>query len=1529
MSAITRKHITDCNYLEKRWGGVKLSAYSLLLSLFFTSASFAQDSTKKIDQEFLNSLTPDKVTWTMATDEEIIAGKNIALIDGVYYKYSYTQNQPPEINTKYLNNLTPDKVTWTMATDEEIIAGKDIALIDGVYYKYSYNKPSDYNETNKRLNNNLTTSNTQSVVFNNIATTVNGGAILNTQNFNNPINADFIGNYIQAQDSDYGGAIYNGGTIGDITGDFIGNYVQAQTEGHGGAIYNHRGTIGDITGDFIGNYVQAEFSQGGAIYNSAYSSGSTATISDITGDFIGNYIQAEHGYGGAIYNGSGNIGNITGDFIGNYIQAHSGSGGAIYNSENFPSSTTTIGNITGDFIGNYIQTQSSSSHGGAIHNSAGSSGSTTTIGDITGDFIGNYIQAQTSGEGGAIFNRAVNSGSTATIGDITGDFIGNYIQSQSSSSHGGAIYNSYDTSGSTTTIGDITGDFIGNYIQAQSSYGYGGAIYNKYATIGNITGDFIGNYIQAQSSGEGGAIYNSGTIGDITGDFIGNYVKIQTSGVFGGAISNYASASNSTATIGNISGDFIGNYIQSDYRGWGGAILNNYGSVGNITGNFIDNYIKTESGSAGAIYNGFGSIENITGDFIGNYIQAQSSGAGGAISNHPSGTLSNITGDFIGNYIQAQTEGRGGAIYNNGTLSLINADFYDNYVQTNSPDKTSAQGGAIFNYDTLNITANDGKQSVFDGNHIIYKDSSGNDIKESNAIHMAGGTTNLSAIEGGQIIFNDKITANEGSSNNVTPPSDTETYAGESGLFYQDDNGDIVFVNLLENNIKFNLNGDGTGKIVFNNDIEHDGNISIDNVEVEVNAKGLDRATLQNGSVVNVGIGGQVKDNIINQSSLLNIKNGGHALSTMVANGGKLVVQSGGFAENSVVFAGGTLEAQTQARLHNLLAKSDSYLNISADTLLTGNIIIDRHANLGGSYDYKKIFKDNITNGASLILEGGINNNLNKDSLINTSQNKKLVLSSGTFDIGSGANYVSGWKELSAKNNATLKLVADTNNKSQIASEIINMSSGSTLDLAGNSPLIGTINASVNNDGLINFSHNSDGADDIVTIKGTYHAYKNASMIIDVDPSNNTADLLIIEGDVVGRTKVVVRPTGSGLLTAKALFVSAPNDDVSTGAYFDVFRMDGDAREWYSLYENNKWYVTNDNTSPSGYGTTDDDEELVLGDDVYDYEDIINITSGKPKVVAEALAYMALPQIGLEQTRDLVRVIANKVASTKHICGQCGMGEREYDGASLKGAWINLGQTQSNIDIPIVVEAKIKAVDLGFDIQHNLNNRLGIFGSYRQGNYELSGEGKDYYSSTGSEYDIDSWILGLYHRYDKDKLWALSTVYGGIQQADMTTDDNVSSDTTGIQFGASIEAGMVFEPQKRLTVEPSIRLGYNFIKYDNMSDEYGKTAKFDNIHNIETEAGIKIEKTFFHDNKKHSISKIYLKPSIIHNFGKGDVSVTSLDSVEGVENQTLIRGEIGGSINIGNGWSGFGSAGYTFGSNYNASDFNLGINYNW
>ena len=327
------------------------------------------------------------------------------------------------------------------------------------------------------------------------------------------ITADFINNSVTATGSStygYGGAIYNGGTIGDITGHFIGN--SAGYYGGGGAIYNgYNSTIGDITGDFIGNSAK---SYGGAIYN-------RGTIGDITGDFIGNS-------GGAIYN-RGTIGDITGDFIGN-------SGGAIYNGYN-----STIGDITGDFIGNSAANNS----GGAIENFG-------TIGNITGNFIGNSAKD----DGGAIRNY------DGTIGDITGDFIGNsasyggaicnnkgtignitgdFISNSVATGYGGAIYN-----GSGNTIGNITGDFIGNSATGDA----GGAIYNR-DTIGDITGDFIGN--SAKSSG--GAIYNRGTIGNITGDFIGNSAVDN-----GGAIYSYSDLS---LVADNRTNTFKDNYTES------------------------------------------------------------------------------------------------------------------------------------------------------------------------------------------------------------------------------------------------------------------------------------------------------------------------------------------------------------------------------------------------------------------------------------------------------------------------------------------------------------------------------------------------------------------------------------------------------------------------------------------------------------------------------------------------------------------------------------------------------------------------------------------------------------------------------------------------------------------------------------------------------------------------------------------------------------------------------------------------------
>ena len=119
-----------------------------------------------------------------------------------------------------------------------------------------------------------------------------GGAIYNEKTIEN-ITGDFVTNY-----AGRGGAIYNEGTIQNIKGNFIGNYVQDYRSA--GAIYNdYNSSINNITANFIGNYAQAKSDkvQGGAIYNYGTIDEITNSV------FINNYAKSEKGIarGGAIY----------------------------------------------------------------------------------------------------------------------------------------------------------------------------------------------------------------------------------------------------------------------------------------------------------------------------------------------------------------------------------------------------------------------------------------------------------------------------------------------------------------------------------------------------------------------------------------------------------------------------------------------------------------------------------------------------------------------------------------------------------------------------------------------------------------------------------------------------------------------------------------------------------------------------------------------------------------------------------------------------------------------------------------------------------------------------------------------------------------------------------------------------------------------------------------------------------------------------------------------------------------------------
>ena len=996
---------------------------------------------------------------------------------------------------------------------------------------------------------------------------------------------------------------------------------------------------------------------------------------------------------------------------------------------------------------------------------------------------------------------------------------------------------------------------------------------------------------------------------------------------------------------------------QSTYNTFTGLVYN-AGNINAISGIFSNNHATGSFyGEGGILYNEYGSIRDITGTFINNYAQGTYSAQGGAIYNGYD-TIGNITGDFSNNYAQGSDSAQGGAIYNGyGTMTLVNSSFYDNYVQTgaekNSTNGQKTLGGAIYSNGDLTIKADNGK-SIFRGNKVIWADG-----EDSSAIYFYQ-NLRLDSVNNGLIQFDDKISG-EGITFSQTmskdeleamlagiPPEAEITQDGDDyfvsnpiyGEFYQFIKQADGTYTMTVFSGAMTITGDSSSRVVFNNAVENAVWIAGTNVDVNKGVGTISKTVTHDGGVLNINANAKAEDSVINDKGTMNVADTAEISRTEVNDGGTLHIASGGYAQDTTVNSGGTLVTENQAKLHNMLANAGANLDIDVGSYLTGNIIIDANAIMGGTYDYSKIFKDEVTDKGSLTLVGGLNNVLNESSLINTTEGKNLHLTAGDYVIGNGAQAVNGWDMLTFKDNANVKLEGDI--ALSDASKKLIIENGSTLDLAGHSPSNYTITGSVNNDGSMTFTHAGDEADDITTIYGNYTAYNNAQMTIDVSPSTNTADLLRIDGDVSGTTNVVLNVLEYDVKPTQLIqFVEAVNDDLSTGAYFNIYRVNGSAFNWNSLHLDDGWYTATDDIIPDdtqeGYGTSDtgslDDADLnaptVLPPNFPTAPTTPggsgNGTSTSPSVVGEAIAYMGLPSAGIEQTRDLTRIVSDKVASSKIYNGKCcGFYDAYYNAKPLHNAWVSPVYAYSKVKAPFSYDAKISGLDAGFDIQSDVFNRLGVFASYRHGQYDFDGKGDDYYSKTSSDIDIDSYVLGLYHRYDHGQIWAMSQIFAGYQDVDFSSDDGVSSSTDGFEFGASVEAGVVFTPAKHLTLEPIARVSYVQINYDDASDAYGKNATYGDVRNIEFEAGVKPEKTYLN---KYDYAKLYIKPSIIQTISSGDVHVTSLRQVDGLKNATLGRIEIGGSMNFDTNWSGYANAFYTFGTDYTNLGANAGVNY--
>ena len=310
-----------------------------------------------------------------------------------------------------------------------------------------------------------------------------------------------------------------------------------------------------------------------------------------------------------------------------------------------------------------------------------------------------------------------------------------------------------------------------------------------------------------------------------------------------------------------------------------------------------------------------------------------------------------------------------------------------------------------------------------------------------------------------------------------------------------------------------------------------------------------------------------------------------------------------------------------------------------------------------------------------------------------------------------------------------------------------------------------------------------------------------------VDRENNTvhSGAIHVNGDVAGETNVLVNALNPDVLDNKkdavVPFLFAPNDNEETSAVFNVSRVIGSPYMWHTgknvagtPESGNVWYLSLTDTLNPEFGKTD------------------------PEVAPEVTAYISLPSAGLEQVRGLRDTLEQKTAFCKE--GACAR-----DAKADRQLWVDSGYLSSTVDKPAEFDADIWGVTAGGDLQYDANNRLGVFAAYRQGDYDVSGKGSKYRSTVGSELDIDSWLGGLYYRFEQNDWYAFATVYGGLQKADLKTDDGiVNTDSNGTLWSIGAEGGRKYGLSEALTLEPSFGVFYTQSEFDDIRDSAGKTA---------------------------------------------------------------------------------------------------------
>lgn len=1006
--------------------------------------------------------------------------------------------------------------------------------------------------------------------------------------------------------------------------------------------------------------------------------------------------------------------------------------------------------------------------------------------------------------------------------------------------------------------------------------------------------------------------------------------KESTSGISaGGAISNYSA---NQANI--IRTSFNDNYVMHFYHAAGGAIYNGSKALYGITP--ISGSIQSTGG--GTFVNNHAGNEKMDDDFITAQVRSKildiwknnsTNSTKGDLTGLATGGAIYNDGAYLSNndrfeYNHAIGEvSKGGAIYNDknrlypsltpfgGEINLNGiSTFVGNYAgQGKALDNstlyaTTALGGAIYNNGVLNIAAGDSDNMIFFGNDTSTPGSSGN-------FAVALGTAAGGAIyndEKGEI---DAIRYNSLFTENYAKGVSSGNALGGAIANY----GRIAMQGgAYENNRAEASNGTALGGAVYN------GSTGTITLEVSHNSAFNNNTAKYGGAIYNAGtIDGSVTSNAVLEFA------GNSASSTLggVAMGNSIYNGSGAnfnvqltnnaqihFATNQSVYNAGSLFRIAGSNTVPTALTSSQAATMAGDNT---SILLDTTFY---SADDAAVYNINRTNlilsGTGYIDSKAINSSALNDTALNL-VNNTITLQSGSYMNLNSSNDTLSNNDFSLAGNTNLRYKNQNGNTSYLANTITNsgtvtyygyqndtnmyvakaLVNSKTLDVASDKLLtnihIDNLKSKSGNQIVVNLDNSeanpSASKADIIVIDSTIHNDNGSpTMVVFNDMSNNYINQVYLgEDDRIYFAKTQVSQSDYDFANTFRTTATNDNYEIKIG------------------YENNgsvyDWFLYRDATPPPP----------------------------EPNIDPE----INLPRAALEQIRFITLPIS-RTNRGQCSCYQdnCNNSYCQYESASTKRRlWATPIYRKGSYDKPYETDFKIKGIDFGFDVQPTHSDMFGIFGSYRDGEYESDGKSKKYFSEFGHEFDITSILGGLYYRKYFGNTYLLGAVYGGKLDVDIKPKNDVKSSTDGYTIGAQLGLGHDIRLSHREILTPSLLATYNYIKLKDAKSDNRK-ATFGNINDVELEAALKYEYQF--NNEYQLPTTGYIKPSVIQTITSGGkVKVDDREYTDTLENETLGRIEIGADAEIVRNLSLGAFGNYTFGSEYKAWGVGGNIRYVW